>query len=258
MEYIVKSQVNRKVKCALLLFDDFTERPIMGSTVKITVLDCPNIKAIRKNDGYFVIVDNEDKAEDILVEVPNFTPQKIHISDYSINPINPVIILKLKPNCSYPILNGYTALTGITFPQSTVSLTAENSLANVKLMVDYSQNSENIISIYQNNIGDMLLKEFKIVDATSGESENFIITEEIEKGIYRIKAPLKNAYRKSTAQISPVFSCESDNNGKYFLPIKFLISGNTTCNIIVKKPDNSMADYKTTLLAGKVTTLNLL
>lgn len=259
MEYIVKSRLHRSVKCALLLFDDYTDRPILGQQVNIFISENPTVKAIRKSDGYFVIVSEDDKLDKIMITVNGYVNKTIKISDYQLQSLNPVIKVRMNPSCSYGIKAGTSALTGRTYPNADILLKFVNPDEKIKLLTDYDcKSSENDkVMIFCGYIDSMEEKEFFISDKKSKDKEIFKIAEKCDENKYVIYKCLGKNYKKNDTSIDVIFKGRSDENGRYMLPLRY-VGEDGNCDILVTMQDHTEKHFQSQVIKGKITTANFI
>ena len=220
MEYKKKEHVRITVSLAVQVIDDFINRPMEENLLSIGIEGAK--KPIRKKGGYYIFVNLQmDKAK-LSIRSAQFQDYEEMIDLTQLNPLEPVVKVRLKPNKFYSMPRGTTCVEGVTKPGCKIMAWCPEMTGYLKLMQDYGKSKDRIIQIFNPSQTDIEEKSFLIKEDT--KSEVFFIQRVIDnkEETYLLKKSLNESYGKIAAKIYPVLLLETDAEGKFFAPIPFL------------------------------------
>jgi hypothetical protein len=241
--------IERKVDCAVLLYDDFTGKLLSGSQVSVARADGHSAKPIKKGDGYFVFLQEGRPIEALLAQGPLYQPQLIRIPERNTGLRELVHLVRMVPARWYPLPAQTTCVTGTAPPGETVFVTGELPGESLKLMADYNPDGPCELSLF---IAPERGLEGCALAISGGKNkkdarEIFTVSRVIneQEGVFGLTAPLSGTYVKQDAKLYRVFRCTADDAGRYYLPIPNVTGAPWKCIVGV-----SGLEREVTLLAG--------
>jgi hypothetical protein len=135
-------KITTRLSLAVSLVDDYTgKQPIGGVKVflkeKEEDLKEKEIKSVKNRSGYYLFLDLPEEEYRVQVEAEHYFEEDIPVKLSDLDPLNPVVQIKLKPRPSYPFPSGTTLIRGM------VSDTDKNPVAGAKVEVP----EKNVINI---------------------------------------------------------------------------------------------------------------
>lgn len=104
-------EITTKLAVALLLKDDYTEKQPIGK-VKVFMEELET-KPIKNPSGYYLFLDLPDGEYRLRVESDYYFDMAETVALASLDPMNPVVEINLKPMPSYPFSPGTTLIRGM-------------------------------------------------------------------------------------------------------------------------------------------------
>jgi len=232
-----ESQIIYRVALAVLVIDDFNNKILKGSSVQVKITDVPE-KPIRKQDGYFVFTGDLETIQQIEVESPLYYKAVIKVAPKRLNPLHPVLKIRLQPNRLYGVPGGVTFLEGRGLPGTEIQVILENRAQQMKLLYDYSrENKDNSreIRLFQAAKKDLAGKYLAISGKEQQDPEIFQILEmtDPEQGVCILTEALSSDYKKTGTTIFPVYTAKTDDRGEYYLLLPGL-EGKEPCPCLIK------------------------
>lgn len=96
---------------AICFIDDFTGKEIVGK-VK-AVINEGNLEAIKNLSGYYIFINLETDNFTVQTKSELYFPTENKVDSSSIDPNNPVFIIRLKPKPEYPFPDNATLFRGL-------------------------------------------------------------------------------------------------------------------------------------------------
>lgn len=225
-----------QLECAVLVYDDFSDKIISGSAIKVTAVGVSSSDIVRKPDGFFLIMKGEHPLKEIKIEGPTYITEDIAVNTKDLNRKDPVIKLRAKPNYRYPFPSGTTGLRGTLKRNEKLDLICLNGLNNIAMLAEYS--AEMFIQLFAAKNENLEGKILAILGKGETVPELFQVLQEdsVQKGRYQLEKPLSKKYKKVGTKVYRVYCGIGDEKGTYILPIKnefmetckFMISKNET------------------------------
>lgn len=248
-------RLSRRVSIALLAVDDFTDQMIIGQGV-VAKRPLLGHKAIAKSDGYHIFT-NCGGSVTVEVTAPCFHPEQVEVETDGLDPLFPLVKVRLKPNRLYVLPPGAICLSGRAEPGAAIRLTHENDPKPLKLLYDYSKKKDGErIFLFHPPGQDIDGKRFAIRDKAEG-LEHFRVGGRLEDkdGAYRMDAPLKKDYKKIGTAVFPVYTTRVDDEGRYFLPL--WNPGGDAFECVIQSVGNETVEKKITVGRRKETVVDL-
>lgn len=238
------------------VIDDFTGKPVDGNKVIVSI---PGQRPpVVKPDGYRVFV-NLRELFFTLVCQSNIYDQWTGQIDLSERDRDDILVVRMKPNASYPLSDNVTGIAGQTQPWRHLWFWDQDS-EELRLMRDYDskgQINRNAIDFYYPEGQEMAGRYFFISEAGEEEKEFFKITGRID-GQYHMDRKLSRDYRKIGTVIVPVYEITADAKGEFFLPLARNSYGTPEKEIrMFCQAEGEQEEKAFTLLAGRITSITL-
>jgi len=217
--------ISYRVAAAVLVIDDFTDRLVSGSSIRMRVPGS-SVKPIRKADGFFVFTTGAREIRQIEVESPVYHRALIDLESQRLNPGRPVLRVRLQPNRLYAASGKVTAIEGKAGPGDVIQVAPASFPQSLKLLYDYTRDGDDgglTICLFPSEKKELSGKYLSIRTKEQAEAEVFRVLEPVdrEQGLYALAEALKKDYKKAGASICPVFVTTADEKGEYF----FLLPG---------------------------------
>ena len=236
----------RRVSLVLLPIDDFTDRVITGSQLRM-YLEEGGRPSIRKPDGYHVFCDLEGSAARICIEGPLYQKQTVELP---LGGMATVYQVRMLPNASYPIPSGATCIRGRLKPGSRIRLFFPEQKKSYKLLYDYDPEEKGLsLSLFN---PELVPLEGKTLCICSREKEEFFRVKGQAEEICELEEPLQESYRKIGTSIYPVYEAFAEADGGFYLPIRSIPVESGNCVVRIAEGDGQQERCLTlTLTAGK-------
>lgn len=206
-----------KVRAILKIYDSFTRRPALLSTLRVTA--DAGLTAIRKPDGILVFVENHNYVEtgkkEVGLESPIFLKKRLSIP---MGEAPQVTVVWLDPGEGYPAPPQSARLYGRALPGAALSFVFMQEGGAMKLLSDYRAGN-NLLEIYHPGI--LSLEGYVLELEWAGKRETVAIGKELEKtrpetGAYRIAgAPRLGEYPKMDTTLRIVYHTDANERGMY-------------------------------------------
>lgn len=205
-----------KASLAVLVLDDFTGRRLRGAGVRVCVQGARG--PIYKPEGYYVFTNLTMEEQVVCVEAWGYTRESCQVRLSRLDPLCPVIKVRLKPDRTYRLPEGTTVVEGSTWPESQIRLFLSRPEEGQRVLYD-CQKGDRIIRIYNPEKQDQAGRIFFLTDRQGQVREEICIQNalESEEDAYELKSPLENGYQKAQARLIPVHQVMSDQTGSFFL-----------------------------------------
>lgn len=247
--------LRRRVSVALLAVDDFTDQVITGQGVVAKRAELGQ-KAIAKSDGYHVFTNCHGPVA-VEVTAPCFHPERLVVDAEGLDPLFPVVKVRLQPNRLYVLPPDAICVSGLAEPGAAIRLTHESDPKPLKLLYDYTRKKDgDSLSLFHSPGQDIEGKFFCIRDK-AGSAEHFRVGGRLDgkDGAYRIGEPLKKDYKKIGTVVFPVYTTRADSEGRYFLPLRNL--GSDTCECVLQSVGKRTKEQTITVGQRKETVVDL-
>ncbi len=238
--------LKRKVSLVLLPIDDFTDRIILGSQIRMYTLE-GNRPAIRKSDGYHVFCDLEGQEAGICIEGPLYQRQTLTL------PVNgetvDVYQVRMVPGPGYPIPRGATIVKGRLPGGSVIRLFFQEQKKSCKLLYDYDPGEQGRrLSLFQPF--EMHLEGKTLCIGGKGKDREFFRVSAQEGETCLLEHPLSRAYRKIGTSIYPVYETAVREDGSFYLPIHS-VPEEGGCLCMLRGTDGRESVCEVTLSSGR-------
>lgn len=241
-----EDRVRFHASLVVLVIDDFTGRPVVGSNVKVSIRE--QKPPVVKGDGYYVFVNLTETSVTLLCE-SGIYEQRTEQVDLAGGMENEVLIIRLLPNAQYPIPSNTTCISGRTQPGRRL-LFWNSDGKGYKLLYDYTcqeKENEHLIDIFNPDNKEMEGKVFFICGQDERKKEYFTIVGKTDQH-YRMDRPLSRDYKKVGTVIMPVYEIYADERGEFFLPVAGNYDQKTE---LICQAEGDKEDKKFELLPGR-------
>ena len=246
---------------ALLFFDDFTGRVICSRDLHVQAEELM-AEPISKPDGWYLFLDYGGEILTVTVSGKLYSEKTIRISCRELDPLNPVVRIRLSPSRDYAIPSHSTCLEGIAQPDETIYAWCTNDPRPLRLICDYICDGDGQgrqIHLYDPAGSNLEGRSFVLLCKGNEKAELFTVNQCLEgaKGVCLMKKPLRQNQKKAGTSIVPVFSTQTDQDGKFFMLLPGVAVQKICCQIRVCKNEDSMQEVTVELESGKTTRLDL-
>lgn len=215
---MIKTQISWKVKGVLQVYDRFSLRPVLLSSLRIILPE--GLSVIKKPEGILVFAENQTRKTDapdkIRLESPVFLPAELTLSREE--PFSPVCVW-MYPSSRYPAPAQSSKLYGKAYPGTEVFFVFEQE-SSIKLLSE-AKKSSGFLEIY--HPGRKSLEGYLLELEAEGRRERILLkkyqkNEKPETGFYEIEGELcSEPYPRLETAVRPVFFTRADNEGNYTL-----------------------------------------
>ena len=205
----------RKVSLVIMLIDDMTDK-VITDAVRVWIEGRP--ACIRKSEGYYVFTDLEGERVSVQIRHGMYESKTLETELPKEGEPYAVRKVRMTPGRSCRLSAGAGCVEGLAEPGSRIYLFGRQREKGLKLLYDYGGASERYLSIY--HPADMQLegKLLRIAGKNGSQVETFrILWKEGDR--YVLEEPLKRGYKKMETTIYPVYEAQTDENGRFFLPV---------------------------------------
>lgn len=236
--------LKRKVSLALLPIDDFTDRIITGSWLRVYTTE-ENISSIRKPDGYHVFCDLAGSEVEICLEGPLYQKQVLKLP---IEEEPRIYQVRMLPGTNYPLPQGATIIRG-TLPKGNVlRLFLPKQKRNCKLLYDYDPDVQGT-ELFLFRPYELSLEGKKLCICGSEKNMEFFQVSDQRGNICTLEHPLSRAYRKTDTNVYQVYEAAAGEDGSFYLPLAGL-TGAEPCVCILVDEEEIEKVCEITLTAG--------
>lgn len=222
--------VRNRVSLVLLPIDDFTDKVITEKVVNVRIANS-NLKPIRKQDGFIVFTNIEESNIVVIINGYFYNTARVEIDIARLNELAPIIKVRLKPNEQYHFPKNTTCLMGKTIPNTILTVIHKSKFNKFRLLEDNKKGKADI-KIYNPINVDLEGRDFIITDKSSRSREEFTIVEyNDENKTYTLNKTLKKEYKKEVCMIIKIDYIEVFEDGKFFLPLRNIVSGENTITV---------------------------
>lgn len=238
--------LKKKVSLAVLPIDDFTDRIITGSQLRVYIKD-ENIPSIRKPDGYHVFCDLASSEVEICLEGPLYQKRILKLPVGREEP--DIIQVRMLPGAGYPLPQGSTIVDGVLSPGSSIRLFFPRQKRSCKLLYDYDPGVQGeelaIFRPYEMSL------EGRVMGICGKEKDMEFFRVSDQKGnVCILEHPLSKPYRKTEASVYPILEAFAGEDGSFYLPIRKLVE-EETCVCILTGADGEEKTREVVLKAGR-------
>lgn len=253
-------RTRRRVSAAVLVIDDFTGQPVLGSRVSVMAAGMLK-KPVRKEDGYFLFLDCPGPSLEITVNAWAYHGRTVRVDLAALPTLRPVVKIRLTPNRNYSIPRQTTCVEGTAPPGTCIRVFCENDPRPLRLLYDYVKNEgeECIIRLYDPTSSDLEGKQFALLRKGESEADFFEVREmrDTVEGCCLMSAPLSRDCKKAGATVLPVSTAQADEKGAFFLPLAAIAVKEYSCRIFWAAPGCDWQELSMELECGRVTRLDL-
>lgn len=238
----------REVSLVVLPVDDFTERVITGSGLRMYTEEGKR-PSIRKPDGYHVFCNLTGSTIRICVEGPLYQKQTL---DLPLGDPSKVYVVRMLPNASYPIPAGATCVRGKVKAGSRIRLFFPEQKKSYKLLYDYTPGKENrSLALFCPETVELEGKTL-CIKSSSGEEGEFFRVKGQKEETCQLEHPLEKGYKKIGTSVYPVYEVSADGEGSFYLPIRSIPVESGKCTCLIAEAEGRGEIRRTLILqAGK-------
>lgn len=217
---IQAGHVKIKVSFLLQLIDDFTDKEVIDSSIRVTGVNTK--PPVRKGNGCYAFINCSGRQTQVNIASSFYLEEKIIVNHTKAGDSIHVIKARLKPGRSYPLPYPFTCLEGTAEEGKTVGMVCEDRDFLWKLPADYeAEKDKNKIKIFNPLEKDLETMCFQIIDGDKRNMEFFKINKNLHKEhTYLIEQPLKHNYAKAGTKLYTFHYTRAGIRGTYFLPVK--------------------------------------
>ena len=107
MSELVRVSINYKTSLVIILIDDYTAMPVRGTPVVVSIEELFQ-KPIKKNNSCYVFTNIELTNCHVVIKSNIFFEERIEVDLTKLDPLDPVVYVRLKPLPYYPYNRGDT------------------------------------------------------------------------------------------------------------------------------------------------------
>ena len=217
-DYRSVEHVRIRISLAVRLVDDFTNRAVERNVI----VRADNVPApVRKTDGYYVFMNIQEKTVTLHVLSNEYEPCEETIDLSTLDPLQPVVKIRLRPGRGYPFPRGTTCIEGTAAPGRKMLAFCPEMTGYLRLLEDYNGGKDREVCLFHPSKTDLEGKSFCISVQDGKTEESFTIQSRAEEDRYFLRETMKNSYGKMTARIFPALKLTADESGKFFAPLAF-------------------------------------
>lgn len=216
---MIKTQIHWHVKGVIQVYDRFSLRPVLLSSLRIVLPD--GLSVVRKPDGILVFSESRARKSDIpdkiRLESPIFLPVELTLSkEESYLPV----CVWMHPSSQYPAPAQSSKLYGRVCPGTEVFFVFDEEPSSIKLLSE-GKKSLGFLEIY--HPGRKNLEGYLLELEAEGRKERVLLkkyqkNKKPETGLYDIEGELQNeSYPRLETIVRPVFFTRADSEGNYTL-----------------------------------------
>lgn len=224
----VEDQFHVRMTLAVLLIDDFTNRVITDrqSWVQIDGEGTP----LRKQGGYHVFLNLKSKRPVVKVKSFQYQPQEVPVELSQLNPLQPLVTIRMQPSSRYRFLQGTTLIEGCAEAGSTVRVECSDIMGYYHITRDYKKESPEI-SLFNSGTSDFVGRWFCARMKRVKDDFKLMGHGVDESNLYQLSEPLTHDYTKGEARVYPILYLRADEDGKFFGAIPFFEKEHPACAI---------------------------
>ena len=222
MLYKRTEHIRKRVSLVVQVLDDVTNKMIYGSMLQVELES--GEKPIQKSEGYYVFVNVQNPSVCLRITSHQFVPYEETIQLVDLNPLEPLVKVRLKPNRFYPFPQSITCLEGKVRAGAQVRVLYQDTTEYLRLIRDYTGKQDTHLYIFNPSKQDLEGKWFQIVDSETDKKEDFDIGK-LQKGsedCYELSQVMEHSYQKHSSRIYPVACVTADKEGCFFMTLPFL------------------------------------
>ena len=222
MLYKRTEHIRKRVSLVVQVLDDVTNKMIYGSMLQVELES--GEKPIQKSEGYYVFVNVQNPSVCLRITSHQFVPYEKTIQLVDLNPLEPLVKVRLKPNRFYPFPQSITCLEGKVRAGAQVRVLYQDTTEYLRLIRDYTGKQDTHLYIFNPSKQDLEGKWFQIVDSETDKKEDFDIGK-LQKGsedCYELSQVMEHSYQKHSSRIYPVACVTADKEGCFFMTLPFL------------------------------------
>ena len=230
------------VSIVLVPIDDFTDEVIIDKAVDIKIEGNSMKRPIKKQDGFFVFTNINEKNIAITIKSYYYNSAKLEVDIEKLNKLNPVVKVRLKPNSKYKFPKGITCINGKTEPNTSIKI-IYRCKNNLFMLFEDNVREDSKLKIYNPLNIDLEGKSFLIGEKSKKEKEEFNIIEfNVESSMYLLDQQLKKSYKKEVCEILKIDHIDVFEDGKFFFPLKNFTYEQS--EIVIEKEDGKKKEIK--------------
>ncbi len=214
----MEDQIHIRVSLAVLLIDDFTEKVITGSGVRVWVTGAQ--KRLRKQEGFHVFLNLPGPMVHICAEGPCYCREERDLDLRLLKAFGPVVKIRMKPSQLYAFPSGVVRLNVELPKQCRCFIFCEKSSGSKKLLKDYEKGGQELF-VFQGGKEELEGKTCCIKDKT-GRYEFLRLgrLKDQEKGAYLLEQTLEHDYKKPGARLYPASILYAEEDRCFFVALK--------------------------------------
>ena len=259
---ILRARVGHRLCAAVLFVDDFTGRPIEGRALSVSAAELPTAP-VSKPDGWYLFLNYGGDALTVTASGRYYEKKTVKLDCTALDPLNPVLRVRLTPNRCYPLPPHATCLESRAQPDREVRLWCAGDPNVMRLSADYAPDGEadgRLLRLYDPCGADPAGRCFALLRRGSQKEEYFSVRQCVdrEEDGCLLEAPLRSPCKKMGARIFPVYGTRTDAQGRFFLLLPSAAAGTVlSCRVQVQQSDGSWKSFEAEPEAGKYTFLEL-
>lgn len=223
--------LKREVSLALLPIDDFTNRIITGSLLRVYIKG-ENKSSIRKPDGYHIFCNLPGSEVEVCLEGPIYQKQTLRLEIEQGRA--KVYQVRMLPGIGYPLPEGAAVLSG-TLPKNYIfRVFFCDKRREAKLFCDYDPLvQKETLSIFQSDEMSLIGKVLCICQKEA-EMEFFRVKDQKEN-VCVLEEPLSKTYERINAVIYPAYETAAGEDGSFYLLMGSLAENENCIGILMKE-----------------------
>lgn len=243
----MRDKIHVQVSMAVLLIDDFTDRIVSSSALRVSV---PNgASPIKKEGGFLVFTNLATPAAQVIVEGPGYCREAQTIDLETLDRINPVVRIRIKPDRTYVLPDHAARVLAFLPANATLFMMDENGSDGKRLLADYEKGSKEI-RLFHDDSRELEGKFCCVVDKNKRyELVRLGSLKDRETGTYSLEQAPEFSYKKTDTKIFPVSLIGGDRETEYFLPLP-VVGEEASYTCILQRGD-SHTQTQVTLKPGR-------
>lgn len=241
-------RIHIQVSMAVLLIDDFTDRIVTSSALRVSVQN--GGKPIKKEGGFHVFTNIAASAAQVTVEGPGYCREVQTVDLETLNRTNPVVRIRVKPDRTYALPDNAVRVLALLPSHAVLSIFDEEGSDYKRLLTDYEKGSGEI-SLYQDGSRELEGKTCCVVDKNHQyELIRLGSLKDRETGTFSLEQEPKSSHKKADTKIYPVSLVGGEQEAEYFLPLQSDAGEEVHYTCILQQGD-TLTQTQVTLKSGR-------
>lgn len=214
-QFNISNRVRLRTSIAVLLLDDLTGLPIIGSNARAWIEG--QKPPVKKNDGWNAFLELPPGTYNVTAEGGTYERKTVQVT---VDKPFDTVLLRLSPNRLYRAPYDCIRVEGHTEPNTEVTVYPQGRQTVFKLQRDCAK-KDTTLAVYSSTNTSLQGRLLKLSSPDgTGETVRIDKVSEDKPGEYVLETPVKNAYPKIGTVLVPAVQTRSDENGDFFALVK--------------------------------------